>query len=200
MSIQIPAAAVLLAGGAVACFAGYRLFRFVLGVYGFILGALLASSMMGTSEPWALVVAAIAGGAVGALVLVAGYFVGVALMGAALGALIVTLGWKLFKGDPQPVVVIVVAAIGAFAAMAFQRYVIIAATSLGGAWTLLVGATALLLGKSAKAGSAGSDIWVAYPGSVGVPGLWAYGVWMLIALAGIFVQLRTSTAKSRKKS
>ena len=45
LSIQVPASVVLLAGGAVACFAGYRLFRLVLGVYGFILGALVASSM-----------------------------------------------------------------------------------------------------------------------------------------------------------
>jgi len=29
-----PAAVILLVGGLLACFAGYRLFRFVLGVYG----------------------------------------------------------------------------------------------------------------------------------------------------------------------
>jgi hypothetical protein len=28
-----------------ACFAGYRLFRIVLGIYGFILGAMIASSL-----------------------------------------------------------------------------------------------------------------------------------------------------------
>jgi hypothetical protein len=94
LSVQVPASIVLLAGGAMACFAGYRLFRLVLGVYGFILGALLASSMVGSSGTWIMVLAAIAGGAAGALVLVAGYFVGVALIGAGLGALAVNLAWK----------------------------------------------------------------------------------------------------------
>ena len=59
LSYQMPAAVALIAGGIVTCFAGYRLFRFVLGAYGFILGALLASSMVGTSETWALAMPAV---------------------------------------------------------------------------------------------------------------------------------------------
>jgi hypothetical protein len=47
VTLQIPVAVLLLLGGLVACFAGYRLFRIVLGIYGFILGALLASTMVG---------------------------------------------------------------------------------------------------------------------------------------------------------
>ena len=49
-TFQTPAAIVLLVGGLLACFAGYRLFRVVLAIYGFILGAMLASSMMGVSN------------------------------------------------------------------------------------------------------------------------------------------------------
>ena len=59
LSLQVPASIVLLAGGVVACFAGFRLFKLVLGIYGFILGALVASSMVGTAETWALVAAAV---------------------------------------------------------------------------------------------------------------------------------------------
>ncbi len=33
------------AGGVIACFAGYRLFRIVLAIYGFMLGAMIASSI-----------------------------------------------------------------------------------------------------------------------------------------------------------
>ena len=36
----------LLIGGVVSCFFGYRLFRIVLALFGFILGALAASSLM----------------------------------------------------------------------------------------------------------------------------------------------------------
>ena len=204
LSIQVPASIVLLAGGAMACFAGYRLFRLVLGVYGFILGALIGSSLAGASGTWVVALAALAGGAAGALVLVAGYFVGVALVGAGIGALAVNLAWKPFGGEPHWAVILVVAAVGAIAAMAFQRYVIILATAFGGAWTMLVGAAALMLGKGARAASAAGDVWVVYPSNAGPPGVWVYVAWVAIALVGVYVQLHTSgkaaRAKRKKKS
>jgi hypothetical protein len=199
-SIQVPASIVLLAGGAMACFAGYRLFRLVLGVYGFILGALLASSTVGAGATWMVVLAAIGGGALGALVLVAGYFVGVALVGAGLGAVAVNLAWKPFGGDPHWAVVLVVAAVGAIAAMAFQRYVIILATAFGGAWTMLVGAAALMAGPGARAASAGSDVWVLYPSYTGPDGMWVYVAWFAVALTGTYVQLHTGGGKTKARA
>ena len=88
-----PAAIVLILGGALACFAGYRLFRIVLGIYGFILGAMLASSIMGVGNTIGMLVAAAIGGVVGSIVLVMAYFVGIALVGAGLGALIGHVIW-----------------------------------------------------------------------------------------------------------
>ena len=202
LSVQVPASIVLLAGGAMACFAGYRLFRLVLGVYGFIIGALLGSSMAGASGTWTAVAAAIGGGALGALVLFAGYFVGVALIGAGLGALAVNLAWKPFGGDPHWAVVLVVAAVGAIAAMKFQRYVIILATAFGGAWTMLVGAAALMAGPGASAASAGSDVWIVYPHYAGPGGIWVYVAWIVIAFTGTYVQMHTggkTRAKARKR-
>ena len=202
LSVQVPASILLLAGGAMACFAGYRLFRLVLGVYGFILGALLATSTVGAGATWTVVLVAIGGGALGALVLVAGYFVGVALVGAGLGALAVNLAWKPFGGDPHWAVVLVVAAVGAIAAMSFQRYVIVLATAFGGAWTMLVGAAALMAGPGARAASAGSDVWVLYPSYTGPDGVWVYVAWFTVALTGTYVQLHTSgktRARARKR-
>jgi len=202
LSVQVPASIVLLAGGAMACFAGYRLFRLVLGVYGFILGALLASSMVGAGATWTIALAALAGGAAGALVLVAGYFVAVALIGAGLGALIVNVAWKPFGGEPHWAAVLVVAAVGAVAAISFQRYVIVLATAFGGAWTMLVGAAALMLGPGARAASASTDIWVVYPGYAGPPSVWVYVAWIAIGLTGTYVQMHTSgraAARARKK-
>jgi hypothetical protein len=202
LSVQIPASIVMLAGGAMACFAGYRLFRLVLGVYGFILGALIASSTVGTGETWTIVLAALAGGAAGAFVLVAGYFVGVALIGAGLGALLVNLAWKPFGGEPHWAVILVAAALGAIGAMTFQRYVIITATAFGGAWTMLVGAAALMLGKGARAASATADVWVVYPGSAGPASMWVYVAWIAISLTGVYVQLHTAgkTGRAKKKN
>jgi hypothetical protein len=200
LSIQVPASIVLLAGGAMACFAGYRLFRLVLGIYGFILGALMASSMVGSGGTWTVVLAALAGGAVGALVLFAGYFVGVALIGAGIGALLVNVAWKPFGGDPHWAVVLVVAAVGAIAAMSFQRYVIVIATAFGGSWTMLVGAAALMLGPGSRAASAGADMWVVYPGYAGPPSMWVYVAWVALALTGMYVQMHTGGGKTRARS
>ena len=77
-SYQPAAAIVLVIGGAIACFAGYRLFRTVLAIYGFILGALMASSMMGSTNTVGMIAAAIVGGIAGAIVLTFAYFVGIA--------------------------------------------------------------------------------------------------------------------------
>jgi hypothetical protein len=199
LSLQVPASLVFLAGGAVACFAGYRLFRFVLGMYGFFLGALVASSIVGTQAGWSLVVAALAGGALGALVMIAASFAGVALLGAGLGAFLVNLLWKPLGNEPHVAAVIVGAALGGFAAMAVQRYVIIAGTAFGGAWTMLVGAAALMMGKGPKTGAAAGDLWVVYPNTAGPDRMWIYVAWVAIALAGVFVQLKTGGKKSAGK-
>src|SRR3982750_3856882 len=90
---ELPAAILLVLGGALSCFAGYRLFKLVLGIYGFILGAMLASSMMGVSHTTGMIVAGLVGGIAGALLLVFAYFIGIALVGAGLGALVAHVGW-----------------------------------------------------------------------------------------------------------
>src|SRR6476646_10949082 len=100
-SYGYPVAILLVVGGALACFAGYRLFRVVLAIHGFILGSILASSTMGITNTAGMVVAAVLGGIVGAVILVFAYFVGIALVGAGLGALVAHAAWGRFTaGDP----------------------------------------------------------------------------------------------------
>ena len=86
---------------------------------------------------------ALGGGAVGALIMFFGYFVGVALVGAGIGALGVHMIWSRLGSDPHAFVVILAAVAGAAAAMALQRYVIIVATAFAGGWTMLWGGTAV---------------------------------------------------------
>src|SRR4249920_4046572 len=88
---QLPAAAFLIAGGLVSCFAGYRLFRVVLSIYGFILGALLATSIAGAGSTGTLLIWALVGGLAGALILNLAYFLGVVLVGASIGAMLATV-------------------------------------------------------------------------------------------------------------
>jgi len=197
---QRPAALLLLIGGLLACFLGYRLFRIVLAIYGFILGALLASSAMGTADTGYMLVAAILGGLVGALILLAAYFVGVALVGAGLGALAANLIWAQLGGEPHPVIVILFAVVGALGALALQRYVIIVGTAFGGAWTTLVGALAFLGDRSASAAAAQGDVWLAYPLNPAPGQQWVLVAWLVLGSVGTLVQLTVTAKEGPKKA
>src|SRR5258706_7244206 len=138
-SYQLPAAVILLGGGIIACFFGYRLFRMVLAIFGFILGALAASSLFGVSDTGLMLIAAVVGGLIGAFILIAAYFVGVALVGAGLGAVIASLVFSAGDRDPSVFIVILCSVAGAIGATYLQRYFIIVGTAFGGAWTMIVG-------------------------------------------------------------
>ncbi len=196
-SFQIPAAIILVVGGLVSCFAGYRVFRIVLGFFGFVLGALLTSSFMGTEQTLYMVIGAIVGGIAGALILMAAYFVGVALIGAGAGALIVNVIWAGLGREPHIVIVILFAIAGALGALALQRYVIITATSFGGAWTALVGGLALMGDRLAIEAAARNNVWLAYPMNPAPGQRWVIFAWLVLGLAGLAEQL-TVTAKGKK--
>ena len=186
---QLPAAALLVLGGVVACFLGYRLFKFVLAIFGFILGALAASSIWGASDTTYMVLAAIVGGIGGALLLLAAYFVGVALVGAGLGALLANVIWTQIEGDPHPFVVVLFSVAGALLATWLQRYVIILGTACGGAWTIIVGALAMMGDKTAMTAAAAGDIWVAYPMNPAPGQPWVPYAWIALGVVGTLVQM-----------
>jgi hypothetical protein len=194
---QVPAAIVLLAGGLLACFAGYRLFKVVLGVYGFILGALVATSVVGAEQTAWVILAALAGGALGSLALILAYFVGVALVGAAAGALILHAIAASLGREPHVLVVIGAAVAGAVLAMFLQRYVIILTTAFGGAWTILVGGLALAGDPGAGRAAAIGDVWVVYPFNPTADDRWVIAAWLVLGIVGVIVQVRV-TAKGRK--
>jgi hypothetical protein len=197
---QIPAAIILVVGGAIACFAGYRFFRLVLGIFGGLLGALVATSIVGPAEALPLVIAAVVGGLLGALLLNLAYFVGVALVGAAAGAVVLHLAWSLVSsGDPHVLLVMVFAAAGAVAAIWLQRIVIIVGTAFGGAWTLLVGGLALAGNQAAREAAAASDVWVVYPLNPAPDQMWVIWVWLGLGLAGAVVQFRRGAPMKKIK-
>ena len=195
-SFQIPAAIILLLGGLLACFAGYRVFRVVLGIYGFILGALLASSFMGTEQTLWMVLAWIGGGVVGALILLVAYFAGVALLGAGIGAAAAHMVWAWMQAEPGVLVLILFSVAGALAALALQRYVIIIATAFGGAQTALVGAAALM-GDPGAAQAATRAVYRVYPLDPVPNTYWDATAALVLGAIGLLVQLAV-TAKGRK--
>jgi len=188
-SYQLPAAVLLLLGGIVACFFGYRFFRIVLAICGFIIGALAASSVFGPSDTLGMVGAALVGGLMGALVLVGAYFVGVALVGAALGSLAAHVLFAASGTDPHFIVILFSAVIGAVASMYLQRYVLIFGTGFGGALMLLHGGLALAGARLPGMPPVGSGVWLPYPLDPAPGQPWVPVAWILLGLIGAGVQL-----------
>jgi hypothetical protein len=195
-TFQTPAAIILLLGGLLACFAGYRVFRVVLAIYGFILGALFASSFMGTDQTVWMILIWIGGGVAGALILIVAYFAGVALLGAGIGAGAAHMIWAALEAEPGVLVLILFSIAGALAALALQRYVIIIATAFGGAQTALVGAAALM-GDSAAAQAASRAVYRVYPLDPMPNTYWDATAALVLGAVGVLVQLAV-TAKGRK--
>lgn len=196
VSFQTPAAVILLVGGLLACLAGYRVFRVVLGIYGFILGGLLATSALGSDQAGWMIAIALVGGLVGALIMIAAYFIGVALIGAGIGALAASAAWASFDREPHILIVIALSILGALGALALQRYVIIAATAFGGAQTAVVGGAALL-GSRPAAEAAARSVFGLYPLNP-VPGNnWDLIASIALGIIGVAVQLGI-TAKGKK--
>ena len=186
-------------GGLLACFAGYRLFRFVLGMYGLILGAMVTTSWMGASSTWTLVLAAAVGGILGALLMIAAYFVGVGLIGAGLAALAINLAWRFVGGEPPTLLIVIGCVLGALGALSVVRYVVVAGTAIAGAWTLIVGVVALMGDRDALRAASAGDVWVFYPLNP-MPDRWWYTViWVALSVAGVVVQLTTTGKGAGRK-
>jgi len=189
--VEVPAGVVLLASGVLACFAGYRLFKFVVGAYGFILGAAIMSSTMGVSSTTGMIAAAIFGGIAGAVILVLAYFVGVALVGAGFGVLVAHAAWAYLRGSNEPPLTLIVGAavLGAIGSMLLQRYVVIVATAFGGAWTAILGGLTMAGDHRISTAASSGDVWILYPMAPSPEYRWVPVAWLVLGLVGTVVQL-----------
>lgn len=187
---QMPAAVMLLVAGGIACFFGRRLFRLVLALFGFIIGALAATSAVGSAAgSTMLLMVAVGGGLVGAGLLLAAYFIGVALLGAAMGAAVAHLAFAAGDGTPSVLMVVLFSIAGAVLSMYLERYVVIVGTAFGGAWTLIVGGLALAGNPLARRAAATGAVWVLYPLDPAPGRTWVPVVWVVLGLIGCAVQL-----------
>ena len=190
VSLHVPVAIILLVGGLVTCFFGFRLLRVLLATYGFVGGIILAMQFGGDLELWAMALLTLAAGVAGAVLAIVAYLAGVALLGAAAGALALNAGWMSETSEPGLWVLLGVSLAGALAALVVRRFVIIIGTSLIGAWALLVGGLALA-GNTAAAAVTNGDVRQMYPlAPVGVHVEFAVA-WFVLAAAALVVQFRT---------
>jgi hypothetical protein len=198
-SYATPTAVIFAVGGLLTCFAGYRLFRFVLGLYGFLAGAVVASSMAEPGNTWSLIMVVLVGGVVGAVVMVFAYFVAVGLVGAALAAMLLNFVWRFVGGEPPTLVLVIVCVIGAVLALQAVRYVVILGTAIAGSWTFLVGALAIMGNPKALIAASAPNVNVVYPMDLLPPNWGSMLAWIVLAVAGIVVQLKTTSATGKKK-
>ncbi len=190
---------VLLLTGVLSCFAGHRLFRIVLGLYGFVIGAMVASSIVGVTNTTGMLVAALVGGLIGSVVMAFAWFVGVSLVGAGIGVLAAHLVWgQIGTGDPPALAILAVAVAGAVGALFVQKYVIVAGTAFIGAWTIVVWAANQFPARGVTRGSSDTEVWILYPTSAPAS-RWIPVAWLALGLVGTAVQLSTLGRKRRSR-
>lgn len=194
-TLHVPAALLFLVGGVLSCFLGQRTFRIVLGLYGFVIGVLVAGSVLGPADTTRDLLMLGAGGLAGALALVLAYFIGVALVGAAFAALAVHALFAQLGTEPAAIVVIGATIAGALAALWLQRYVIVVGTAFGGAWLLVMGALGLWHREAVTGLGSAASGWQAYPLRPAPGETWVLVVWLLLAVAGLVAQFRLSSPR-----
>jgi len=195
-SFQVPAALILLVGGVCSCFAGYRIFRWVLAFFGFVFGALFVGAAMGSDQTLWMIAAWLIGGLIGAVILFAAYFVGVALIGAGIGAGAAIVLWAAVNREPGIWPVIILAVIGAIGALAVQRHVIIVATAFAGAQTAVVGVAELIGGRNLE--SPLRQIVHVYPLDPLPNTRLDLIAFVVLGVVGLIIQLRTTPKRKSK--
>ena len=143
-----------------------------------------------------MIVAALVGGVIGALLFTFAYYVAIGILGASMAVFLVHVFWDYSRHAEPPAVPIIVASIGgAIIAMVLQRYVIIVSTAFSGAWTMIVGAMAMAGHRVAERAAAASSVWILYPFTPAPGQRWVPIVWLTLGLFGAAVQFGVTGRK-----
>jgi hypothetical protein len=180
-----------IAFGLLNCFFGYRIFRFMLALWGLILGAYVGATLAGNLADGQLlwfIVGGVLGAIIGAVLMSALYFVGVFVIGAAAGAVLANAVGVAAGIDMPTLVVIILAVVVGIIALILQRVVIILATAFTGSWAAISGGLSLLVGASVTPVQLYGDAAQAGQVAAGVPSLLVLVFWFVLALVGTLTQ------------
>jgi len=189
--------------GALYCFFGYRIFKIILGILGFIGGASVAAAVafdIFGREQAVLIVAGLVGGIIGAVLMVVLYFIGVFLLGAWLGSLLGVLLTGGGESTVATVIILVLAVIGGIVAVLLQKLMIIVSTALGGSWSIVSGIFHFV---GEDFGPIRSFQYHPNPKilrSMGVQGYGMFLCWVLLGIAGIIVQYKITRDQQKDES
>lgn len=128
---------ILIPYGILQCFFGYRLFKLILGMIGFVAGALLGVAISGGAEvsKGVAILIMIVCGIGGAYASIALYFFGVFLVGSAAGAAIVAI---ISQGEAATILYVLGAVVIGVLALIFQKIVIVVSTAWSGAFSIIL--------------------------------------------------------------
>lgn len=185
-------AVIAIALGLVVCFFGYRLFRIVLAIYGFVLGAvlgLLVAGLLGGSNTYVSLIAALVGGLIGAALMATLYKLGVFLVGAVAGAVLAGMIGANLSSDLRVIAIVLAAVLLGIVAVIFQRIVIILATAFSGSWVVAQAGAALIAGRTMAWGDLLSNRFIPELDGTALGGFFA--VWLLLGIAGALLQFRS---------
>jgi hypothetical protein len=173
------AALISIALGIVQCFFGYRFFKFVVGLTGFVAcGFLVGSIAYGISENEIVgVVVGLIGGLLGAWLFVALYFLGVFLVGAFLGVVLSLMAFAAAGTEPHLVLVTIAAIVAGVLAVWIQKFMIMLSTAFGGSWIIVQGIAFFV---------SGAANWGFWP-SAGHAAVTLIG-WLVLGAIGLIVQ------------
>lgn len=178
--------------GAIECFFGYRIFKVILGLVGFLLGGSLAASIGYTvfQQQTVALLAGLIGGLIGASLMVVLFFIGIFLIGAFLGVVLGSVFFAAAGNNPGPVVLLILAVIAGVMALIFKKFMIIVSTGFGGAWSVVTGITHFtgsidLTNFDRPFISTGSQIYVIIL------------CWLVLGILGMIVQYRSAPTKGK---
>ena len=185
---------VLVGVGLLNCFFGYRLFRVLLGIWGFLAGAGLGMTLLQGAgiDPLVRILGALLCGIVGALLVSLLYFLGVFLFGAGFGLLIASVIQQHLHAQLAWPVIAVVAAVGGVAALVLQRPLITLFTAFGGAWVVVSGTAAAVAGCPLRS----------FPANCVHPSPWALVIlvaWLVLGFIGLATQFQLSRQRGRRR-
>lgn len=134
--------------GAAQCFFGYRLFKIIIGIIGFLVGGALAGflSFFLSPEGTIAIIVGLVGGIIGAVTMLTFFYAGIFLIGTILGAIVGSLLCSIAGVDPIPIVIVAASIISGIVALLIQKYMIIASTAFGGSWIIMTAVAYFIVG------------------------------------------------------
>lgn len=186
---------ILILSGVLSCFFGYRIFKVILGFWGFVLGFFITQYLfqqyVGSNDTITLI-AGLVGGVVGVFLLTSLYRVGIFALGAVFGYSVVMMLTAAGKLTQNPIVAILAAVLGGIIAILMQRSMMILSTAFGGAWLIALGIGKLM--------NTDFDLWRLWqrPDLLQMENKIFYilfGIWLLLGIFGTMLQFRLSKGK-----